>query len=171
MNKEHTGSRILKAQDGKSCHLGSTGVRFMIDGNDSSSRFSLVEHPMEPRALAAPLHRHRNEDEYSFVIEGRIGADPGGKIVFGDRGDLIFKPRWSALNVTVIESIIKNLETLPASKLVEVAHFISGLNPNRRNERIAALKATAGSMAGEEGEAFEKAVREEADRIDADAWK
>ena len=70
--------------------------------------------------------------------------------------------------MTVIESIIKNLETLPASKLVEVAHFISGLNPNRRNERIAALKATAGSMAGE---AFEKAVREEADRIDADAWK
>jgi hypothetical protein len=60
--------------------------------------------------------------------------------------------------VTVIESIIKNLETLPASKLVEVAHFISGLNPNRRNERIAALKATAGSMPGEEGEAFEKAV-------------
>jgi hypothetical protein len=54
---------------------------------------------------------------------------------------------------------------------VEVAHFISGLNPNRRNERIAALKATAGSMPGEEGEAFEKAVREEADRIDADAWK
>jgi hypothetical protein len=78
---------------------------------------------------------------------------------------------WSALNVTVIESIIKNLETLPASKLVEVAHFINGLNPNRRNERIAALKATAGSMPGEEGEAFEKAVREEADRIDADAWK
>ena len=73
--------------------------------------------------------------------------------------------------MTVIESIIKNLETLPASKLVEVAHFISGLNPNRRNDRIAALKATAGSMAGEEGEAFEKAVREEADRIDADAWK
>ena len=26
--------------------------------------------------------------------------------------------------MTVIESIIKNLETLPASKLVEVAHFI-----------------------------------------------
>jgi hypothetical protein len=56
-------------------------------------------------------------------------------------------------------------------KLVEVAHFISGLNPNRRNERIAALNATAGSMPGEEGEAFEKAVREEADRIDAAAWK
>jgi mannose-6-phosphate isomerase-like protein (cupin superfamily) len=65
----------------------------MIAGNDSSGRFALVEHPMEPRALAAPLHRHQNEDEYSFVIEGRIGAELGGEVVFGNRGDLIFKPR------------------------------------------------------------------------------
>jgi mannose-6-phosphate isomerase-like protein (cupin superfamily) len=43
----------------------------MSDGNDSSGRFALVEHPMQPRAHATPLHRHRNEDEYSFVIEGR----------------------------------------------------------------------------------------------------
>jgi hypothetical protein len=52
-----------------------------------------------------------------------------------------------------------------------IYYFISGLNPNRRYERIAALKTTAGSMPGEEGEDFEKAVREEADRIDAYAWK
>ena len=65
----------------------------MIDGNDSNGRFSLVEHPLEPRALAAPLHRHRNEDEYSFVIEGRIGTKLGGEVIFGNRGDLIFKPR------------------------------------------------------------------------------
>jgi mannose-6-phosphate isomerase-like protein (cupin superfamily) len=38
-------------------------------------------------------HRHQNEDEYSVVIEGRIGAELGGKVVFGNRGDLIFKPR------------------------------------------------------------------------------
>jgi quercetin dioxygenase-like cupin family protein len=93
MKKERNGWRILRTQDSKSCQLGSTGVRFMIDGNDSSGRFSLVEHPMEPRALAAPLHRHRDEDEYSFVIEGRIGAYLGGEVVFGNGGDLIFKPR------------------------------------------------------------------------------
>jgi hypothetical protein len=73
--------------------------------------------------------------------------------------------------MTVIESIIKDLETLPASKLVEVADYVSRLNPKRRDERIAALKATAGYLAGAEGETFEKAVREEANRIDADAWK
>ena len=93
MKKERSQSRILSPQDGKSWRIGTTGVRIMIDGDDSSGRFSLVEHPMEPRALAAPLHRHRSEDEYSFVTEGRIGVDLGGEVVFGNRGDLIFKPR------------------------------------------------------------------------------
>src|SRR5215469_14897337 len=70
VEEERNGSRILRLLDCKSYQLGFTGVRFMIDRNDSNGRFSLVEHPMESRALAAPLHRHRNEDEYSFVIEG-----------------------------------------------------------------------------------------------------
>jgi hypothetical protein len=73
--------------------------------------------------------------------------------------------------MTVIESILKDLETLPASKLVEVANYVGRFNPKRRDERMTALKATAGCLAGEEGDAFEKAVSEEADRIDADAWK
>ena len=29
---------------------------------------------MSPRALAAPMHRHTREDEYSYVLEGRVGA-------------------------------------------------------------------------------------------------
>ena len=73
--------------------------------------------------------------------------------------------------VSVLESIVKDLEALPAPKLVEVAHYVSRLNPKRREERLAALKATAGCLVGEDGEAFEKAVREEGDRIDLDDWK
>jgi mannose-6-phosphate isomerase-like protein (cupin superfamily) len=73
--------------------LGSIGVRFMIDGSESAGGFSLVEHPMPPRKLAAPLHRHSREDEYSFVLEGRVGALLGDEVVYGQPGDLIFKPR------------------------------------------------------------------------------
>ena len=73
--------------------------------------------------------------------------------------------------MTVIESILKDLETLPASKLVEVASYVSRFNPKRRDERLTALKATAGCLTEDEGEAFENAVREEADRIDHDDWK
>ena len=66
--------RVIGPRDGKAGFLGSIGVRFLIDGADSGGGFSLVEHPMSPRALGAPLHRHAREDEYSFVTQGRVGA-------------------------------------------------------------------------------------------------
>jgi quercetin dioxygenase-like cupin family protein len=84
---------VLGPKDGKAGMLGSMGVRFMISGSESGGGFSLVEHPMGPRVLGAPLHRHTHEDEYSYVLEGRIGALLGDEVVFGEVGDLIFKPR------------------------------------------------------------------------------
>jgi Cupin domain len=48
---------------------------------------------MPPRRLAAPLHRHSREDEYSFVLEGRMGALLGEDVVYAEVGDLAFKPR------------------------------------------------------------------------------
>jgi len=88
-----TPARILGPTDGKAGFLGSIGVRFMIDGLDSGGGFSLVEHPMSPRALGAPLHRHSREDEYSYVLEGRVGALLGDEVAEGGPGELIFKPR------------------------------------------------------------------------------
>jgi mannose-6-phosphate isomerase-like protein (cupin superfamily) len=88
-----TAAKILGPKDGKAGFLGSIGVRFMIDGADADERFSLVEHPMSPRALAAPLHRHTREDEYSYVIEGRMGALLGDEVVYAEAGDLVYKPR------------------------------------------------------------------------------
>lgn len=88
-----TAVRIVGPRDGKVGFLGGVGFRFMVGGAESGGGFALVEHPMEPHALAAPLHRHGREDEYSFILEGRVGADLGGDIVYGEVGDLIFKPR------------------------------------------------------------------------------
>src|SRR4026208_103541 len=84
---------VLGPKDGKAGLLGVMGVRFMIDGADSGGGFSLVEHPMPPRCLGAPLHRHSREDEYSYVVEGKVGALLGEDVVYGEVGDLIFKPR------------------------------------------------------------------------------
>ena len=92
------GPRVVGASDGKVVDLGSLGVRFMIRSEDSGGGFSLVEHPIPPRTLAAPLHRHSGEDEYSYVLEGRMGAQLGDAVVFAEEGDLVFKPRdqWHA---------------------------------------------------------------------------
>jgi mannose-6-phosphate isomerase-like protein (cupin superfamily) len=86
-------TKIVAPSDGIDGFLGSIGVRFMIDGHEAEQRFSLVEHPMSPRALAAPLHLHTREDEYSFVLEGRMGALLGDDVVEAGPGDLVFKPR------------------------------------------------------------------------------
>jgi len=67
-------ARVVGPRDGKQGALGAIGVRLVIEGADSGGGFALVEHPMPPRSLAAPLHRHTHEDEYSYVLEGRLGA-------------------------------------------------------------------------------------------------
>ena len=85
--------KVVGPKGGKEGFLGSIGVRFMIDGLEAGERFSLVEHPMSPRALAAPLHLHTREDEYSFVLRGRMGALLGDDVVEAGPGSLVFKPR------------------------------------------------------------------------------
>ena len=87
------GLRLIGPRDGKTIDLGPCGVRFMVWGEESGGGFSLVEHPIPARHLAAPLHRHAREDEYSYVIEGRLGAQLGDDVVYAEAGDLVFKPR------------------------------------------------------------------------------
>jgi hypothetical protein len=72
--------------------------------------------------------------------------------------------------MTLLESIVKDLSELPPRTLVEVSNYIHKLNPSAETaeRRRAALLDTAGCMPGEEGEDFERAVRETADRIDGD---
>jgi mannose-6-phosphate isomerase-like protein (cupin superfamily) len=90
----HSAPKIVGPHDGKAGSLGSIGVRLMIDTAEThDGGFSLVEHPMPPRALAAPLHRHSREDEYSYVLEGRMGALLGDDVVYAEAGDLVHKPR------------------------------------------------------------------------------
>src|SRR6266704_220015 len=93
MDAQTAQAKVVGRGDGKAGFLGSIGVRFMLAGPEADERFSLVEHPMSARALAAPLHRHTREDEYSYVIEGRVGALLGDEVLIGAPGDLIFKPR------------------------------------------------------------------------------
>ena len=86
-------AKVLGPDDGNAVALPGLGVRFMVGGDESGGGFSLVEHPMGPRSLAAPLHRHANEDEYSYVLEGRMGAQRGDEIVEAGPGELVFTPR------------------------------------------------------------------------------
>lgn len=73
--------------------LGGLGIDWKIDGLDTSERFAVVHHPIAPHALAAPLHFHHNEDEYSYVLEGTLGALLGDDVLEAHAGTWVFKPR------------------------------------------------------------------------------
>ena len=85
--------RVIRLGEGAAGTIGGLGVRFLINGDTSGGGFAVVEHPLAPRTLAAPLHRHTREDEYSFILEGRVGVRLGDRVAFGEPGDLIVKPR------------------------------------------------------------------------------
>lgn len=90
---DHWAGNVLRAHAGPTVDLVGVGVRFVLTGEQTDGRFTLVEHPVAPRTLAAPLHTHSNEDEFSHVLEGRIGAQIGEETIDAGPGDTIAKPR------------------------------------------------------------------------------
>jgi mannose-6-phosphate isomerase-like protein (cupin superfamily) len=85
--------KLILPNGGESFDFGGLGVDWKIDASDVGDRFSVVHHPIAPRALAAPLHYHHNEDEYSYVLEGTLGALLGDEVVTAGPGSWVFKPR------------------------------------------------------------------------------
>lgn len=88
------GSRVLGPDEGEVAgDPNARRDRFLINGADSGGGLALVEHTLAGHVLAGPLHRHSREDEYSFVLEGRLAALLGDEEVIAGPGDLVFKPR------------------------------------------------------------------------------
>jgi quercetin dioxygenase-like cupin family protein len=84
---------LLSPGEGETVWLRKLGIRFMIGGERTEGNFALVEHPIGPRALAAPMHTHEHEDEYTYVLEGEVGVQIGEEVLTARSGDLVFKPR------------------------------------------------------------------------------
>ena len=77
---------------GKSFHDGGLGVLFKIFGSETGGALAVVEHPVDPHRLVPP-HTHSDVDEYSYVIEGEIGARIGDQVVSAGPGTYVLKPR------------------------------------------------------------------------------
>jgi mannose-6-phosphate isomerase-like protein (cupin superfamily) len=141
-----TGARVLAASDGTILRsLGHVSNRFLIDGHETSGRLSIVQHLFEPKALAGPMHRHHDEDEYTYVLTGRIGAVLGDVEVVGGPGDLIFKPRgqwhtfWNAGDERA-----KVLEIISPAGLEALFRSFAGFTAPPQPEMLAEMVARYG---------------------------
>lgn len=78
--------------DGQEVRLGALGVVFKLFGEETGGLLSIVEHPLEPGALAPP-HVHTSEDEYSYILEGAVGVRIGDQEFTAQPGTYVCKPR------------------------------------------------------------------------------
>ena len=72
---------------------GLLGATLLLASERANGEFALVEHSLAPRALGAPVHTHRNEDEYSLVVEGTIGVEIDGDVLEATAESVVLKPR------------------------------------------------------------------------------
>ncbi|MGA8258542.1 MAG: cupin domain-containing protein [Nocardioides sp.] len=67
--------------------------RFLVNSKDWGGNLGVVEHLLAPHSIAAPMHRHSKEDEFSLILEGRVWFVAGDEEHVAEVGDLVFKPR------------------------------------------------------------------------------
>ena len=68
-------------------------ARAVLGAESTDDNFSVVELLLAPRELAAPLHMHSREDEFTVVARGHIGFLLGEKAFYAGPGELVQKPR------------------------------------------------------------------------------
>ena len=137
---------VVEPGEGRSVWLGGMGVVFKVSGADTEGAFAVVEHPIEPGRLVLP-HVHLREDEYSYVLEGTVGARVGDQEVTAGPGSYLFKPRglmhtfWNAG-----PGPARLLEVIsPAGFEVYFAELAEVGDPDRRQELAAKYGVTYSS--------------------------
>ena len=84
----------VAARDGEHVRFGKAlGTRRMLSSSATGGAFGLVEHDLPAGQLGSPVHAHEREDEYSFVLSGRLSALVGDDVIDAGPGELLAKPR------------------------------------------------------------------------------
>lgn len=78
--------------DGDVTVEGPVGVITKVWGEETAGVLSIVEHPVEPGILVPP-HTHADFDEWSYVLEGVVGARIGDEVIEAHPGSYVLKPR------------------------------------------------------------------------------
>jgi len=88
-----SGARYLHPASGRHTLVeGPFSALLLMASSASGGRLSLVEHPLAPRALGSPLHTRSHEDEYSYILDGQVGAQAGDEVIAAGPGDVIAGP-------------------------------------------------------------------------------
>lgn len=138
-------TRVLGPEDGEKSQWEHVYDRYLVGSADTGGRVSIVEHRIRVGHLAGPVHRHSREDEFSYVLRGRMGALFNGTEVYAEAGDLVAKPRgewhtfWNAG-----DEELRILEIITPGGLEELFKQLEATFAEHGPEGLPALAATMG---------------------------
>jgi uncharacterized cupin superfamily protein len=69
------------------------GTRRLLPKGATGGAFGFVEHDLPAGQLGSPIHTHEREDEYSYVLRGRLTVQIGEDVLEAGPGEVIAKPR------------------------------------------------------------------------------
>lgn len=86
------------------------GALMTVKASDEATggRVAVTE-ALAPRGHGSPLHVHRNEDEWFYVLEGEVTFWVDGEVVVGGPGAFVYGPRDHAHTFSVTSDVARFL--------------------------------------------------------------
>ena len=89
-----TQQQVIQVNEGETLGFAGVAGLLKVDRPATGGRFVAALFPeIPPRVLAAPLHRHQKEDEYTCVLEGSLGVQLDDTVATVEAGSWVVKPR------------------------------------------------------------------------------
>jgi len=86
------GAYVLAATEGEALWFADSLVTYKVTGSETGGGLTVAE-VRAPRGAGSPRHRHHNEDEAWYVMEGELTFWLGDEVRAAAAGDFVFGPR------------------------------------------------------------------------------
>jgi mannose-6-phosphate isomerase-like protein (cupin superfamily) len=83
---------VLQRDDGEARWFLGTLVTIKAAAATTNGRVAVIEH-LVPEGFGSPLHVHRNEDEWFYILDGAVTFWVGGRTVEAAAGAFVYGPR------------------------------------------------------------------------------
>ncbi len=85
---------IVERENGRAIHVLGNDLIVKISSRDTGGAFTVFEGQTGPLA-GPPLHIHRDQDEWWYVLEGEYKFEVDGREIYAGAGATVFAPRGS----------------------------------------------------------------------------
>ena len=80
--------------EGRLVHVLGADLTIRISSRDTNGAFAVFE-GRTPPLEGPPLHRHRDQDEWWYIVEGEYRFEVDGEEIYASAGATVFAPRGS----------------------------------------------------------------------------